>query len=213
MSDKSRADQSRKIYTILKKKYPDVKITLDFETPFELLIATILSAQCTDERVNIVTKSLFKKYKNPSDYIDVEAEELEDDIRTTGFFRQKTRSIQGTCRMLIEDFDSKVPDKMEDLIKLPGVARKTANIVLGSSLKNISGIAVDTHVKRLANLMGMTEESNPDKIEADLMEQISKKEWVRFSLVLQAHGRAVCKARKPKCADCVVNKLCPSSTA
>jgi endonuclease-3 len=197
----------------LKKKYPDVKITLDFETPFELLIATILSAQCTDERVNIVTKSLFKKYKNPSDYIDVEAEELEDDIRTTGFFRQKTRSIQGTCRMLIEDFDSKVPDKMEDLIKLPGVARKTANIVLGSSLKNISGIAVDTHVKRLANLMGMTEESNPDKIEADLMEQISKKEWVRFSLVLQAHGRAVCKARKPKCADCVVNKLCPSSTA
>jgi endonuclease-3 len=213
MSDKSRADQSRKIYTILKKKYPDVKITLDFETPFELLIATILSAQCTDERVNIVTKSLFKKYKNPSDYIDVEAEELEDDIRTTGFFRQKARSIQGTCRMLIEDFDSKVPDKMEDLIKLPGVARKTANIVLGSSLKNISGIAVDTHVKRLANLMGMTEESNPDKIEADLMEQISKKEWVRFSLVLQAHGRAVCKARKPKCADCVVNKLCPSSTA
>jgi endonuclease-3 len=212
MSKQSRADQSRKIYSILKKRYPDVKITLDFETPFELLIATILSAQCTDERVNIVTKSLFNKYKSPSDYIQVEAEELEDDIRTTGFFRQKTRSIQGTCRMLIEEFDSDVPDKMEDLIKLPGVARKTANIVLGNSLKNISGIAVDTHVKRLANLMGMTEESNPEKIEADLMEQMPKNEWVRFSLVLQAHGRAVCKARKPNCPECVINKLCPSST-
>ncbi|UCH88832.1 MAG: endonuclease III [Thermoplasmata archaeon] len=211
MAKKIHNDRAMKILKILKKTYPDAKIALNYNSPFELLIATILSAQCTDERVNIVTKKLFSKYKHPEDYVKVEAVELEDDIRSTGFYKQKTKSIQNAAAMLIDEYNSEVPDNMDDLIKLPGVARKTANIVLGNGMGITAGIAVDTHVKRLSQLLDLSKNSQPDKIEADLMEQIPKRDWTAFSHLLQAHGRAVCKARKPRCNECKLNELCPSS--
>ena len=199
------------IIALLKNEYPEVKIALQFSDPLELLIATILSAQCTDKQVNEVTKKLFKKYRTPQDYIKVPQEELEKDIYSTGFYRNKAKNIKALSKILVNDFDSKVPDTMEDLLKLPGVARKTANIVLSGAFGKIEGIAVDTHVKRVAGRLGLTANTDPVKIERDLMKIIPRNDWDIITLLLIHHGRKVCIARKPLCGNCVLNKLCPSA--
>jgi len=201
----------REIIRKLKRAYPDAKCSLNHSNAFELLIATILSAQCTDERVNIVTADLFRKYRKPEDYLKVSPRELEKDIRTTGFFRNKTRSIQGTARLLTEQYRGHVPQTMEELLELPGVARKTANVVLGNAFEIKSGVVVDTHVTRLSHRLGLTQQKTAEKIEQDLIEIVPKKDWVVFSHLLIAHGRKICKARNPLCAECVLEKLCPSS--
>jgi len=175
------------------------------------LVATILSAQCTDERVNMVTATLFTKYRKPEDYLRVPVEELAADIKPTGFFNQKTKSIRGACERIVAVYGGMVPNTMEDLITLPGVARKTANIVLGNSYGVVEGIAVDTHVRRVGERLGFTSEKDPDKIERDLMRQIPRKRWFDFTYVIIDHGRGTCVARKPRCEECPVNDLCPSS--
>lgn len=199
------------ILKLLKKEYPDARCSLDYTTPFELLIATILSAQCTDVRVNLVTKDLFRKYTGPKDYLAVPEEELQNDIRTTGFFRNKAKSIRGTSAKLIEEFGSEVPSTMEQLLTLPGVARKTANVVLGNAFHITSGVVVDTHVSRVSQRLGLTKATQAEKIEHDLMKLVPRKEWITFSHRLILHGRYVCKAPKPDCPNCVLNHLCPSA--
>ena len=199
------------IVRILSEAYPDAKVALRFSNPLEMLVATILSAQCTDEKVNEVTASLFQKYRTAEDYLRVPEDELKADVKPTGFFNQKATSIREACRRIVEVYGGKVPDAMEDLISLRGVARKTANIVLGNAFGTVEGMAVDTHVKRLANRLGFTEQSDPDKIEQDLMRSIPRDRWFDFTYVLIDHGRAICVARKPRCEDCPVNHLCPSS--
>ena len=203
--------RARKIIRSLKRAYPDAKCSLNHSNAFELLIATILSAQCTDARVNVVTQDLFRKYRKPEDYLKVSEKELQQDIRTTGFFRNKTKSIQGTAKALTEKYRGKVPQTMDQLLELPGVARKTANVVLGNAFGIRSGVVVDTHVTRLSRRLGITEQKTAEKIELDLVAIVPKKDWVIFSHLLIAHGRAVCKARNPLCAECVVERLCPSS--
>jgi endonuclease-3 len=203
--------RARKIITLLKRAYPDARCSLNHANAFELLIATILSAQCTDARVNIVTQDLFRKYRRPEDYLRVPARELERDIRTTGFFRNKTKSIQGTAKLLTEEFDGRVPETIEELLELPGVARKTANVVLGNAFGNPAGVVVDTHVTRLSHRLGLSTQKTAEKIELDLVEIVPKKEWVMFPHLMIAHGRAICKARNPLCAECPIEKLCPSS--
>lgn len=193
----------------LKKDYPEAKTALDFKNPLELLIATILSAQCTDVRVNMVTKDLFKKYRKAADYVKVPQDELEDDIRPTGFFRNKAKSIQACCTDILEQHDGEVPDNMDELVKLHGVGRKTASCVLGAAYGKAEGVVVDTHVGRLSQRMGLTAEKNPEKIEKDLMELFPQKEWITLSWRLIEHGRHVCGARKPKCSECSLEKLCP----
>jgi endonuclease-3 len=173
------------------------------------LIATILSAQCTDERVNQVTKTLFQKYRRPEDYVRVKIEEFEKDIRSTGFYRNKAKSIKGACKAIIESFDGKVPDTMEELIILPGVARKTANVVLGNAFGIAEGVVVDTHVHRLSNRLGLSSQKQPEKIEVDLMGSVPREEWIHFSHLLILHGRTTCKAIKPLCSECVLEYLCP----
>ncbi len=204
-------DRVPEIIKRLSKAYPDAHVALDFTNPLECLVATILSAQCTDERVNIVTKTLFKKYRTPEAYLKVPEAELAADIKPTGFFNQKTKSIRGACARIVEVYGGKVPNTMEDLITLPGVARKTANIVLGNSYGVVEGIAVDTHVRRLAERLGFSTEKDPDKIERDLMRLVPEKRWFDFTYVIIDHGRAICVARKPRCAECPVNDLCPAS--
>ena len=201
----------RKIIRLLKRAYPDAKCSLEHSNAFELLIATILSAQCTDARVNIVTQDLFRKYRKPQDYLKVSPKELEQDVRTTGFFRNKTKSIQGTARVLTEQYGGKVPETMDELLELPGVARKTANVVLGNAFGISSGVVVDTHVTRLSHRLGLSTQKAAEKIEEDLIAIVSKKDWVIFPHLMIAHGREICKARNPLCAECVVEKLCPSS--
>ena len=203
--------RTRKIISLLKKAYPNAKCSLNHSNAFELLIATILSAQCTDARVNIVTQDLFRKYRKPEDYLKVPEKELQRDIRTTGFFRNKTKSIQGTAKVLTEQYGSKVPETIEELLELPGVARKTANVVMGNAFGIASGVVVDTHVTRLSHRLGLSAEKTAEKIENDLIMLVPKKDWVIFSHLLIAHGRAICKARSPLCAQCVVEKHCPSS--
>lgn len=203
--------RARKIIAALKRAYPDAKCSLNHSNAFELLIATILSAQCTDERVNIVTADLFRKYRKPEDYLKVAPTTLQKDIRTTGFFRNKTKSIQGTARALMEKYSSRVPETMDELLELPGVARKTANVVLGNAFGVFSGVVVDTHVTRLSRRLALTKEKTAEKIEKDLVTIVRKKDWVIFSHLLIAHGRKICRARNPLCAECVVEKLCPSS--
>ena len=200
-----------KIIRLLEKEHSDAEIALTFKNPLELLISTILSAQCTDERVNIVTKILFKKYKTPRDYAKADLKELEQDVRSTGFYHNKARNIKNCCQMLIEKFGSQVPKTMEELLELPGVARKTANIVLSNAFGIVEGIAVDTHVRRLSERLGLTQNKNQDKIEQDLMKIVPKEMWMRFSDLLIFHGRRVCMAKKPKCGECVLNKICPSA--
>ena len=199
------------IIRILTEAYPDAKVALRFSTPLEMLVATILSAQCTDEKVNEVTAMLFRKYRTAEDYLRVPEDELKADIKPTGYFNQKATRIREACRRIVEVYGGEVPDTMEDLITLPGVARKTASIVLGNAFGTVEGIAVDTHVRRLANRLGFSERSDPDKIEQDLMRSVPRDDWFHFTYVLIDHGRAICIARRPKCEECVVNHLCPSS--
>lgn len=209
MEDRTRIDG---IFGLLKKTYPDPKIALNHRNPLELLIATMLSAQCTDERVNTVTKSLFERYKTPEDYLKVPIEELEKDIKPTGFYHNKAKNIGKTCEALIKNFGSKVPDNMEDLLTLPGVARKTANIVLSNAYNKQEGIAVDTHVRRISQRLKLTENEDPDKIEADLMKILPREDWKNFTLGTILHGRNICTAKKPKCRECILNKVCPSAS-
>jgi endonuclease-3 len=201
----------RDVIRRLKRAYPDAKCSLNHSNPFELLVATILSAQCTDERVNLVTADLFRKYKKPEDYLEVSPRELEKDIQSTGFFRNKTKSIQGTSKMLTEQYDGVVPHTMEELLELPGVARKTANVVLGNAFDIKAGVVVDTHVTRLSHRLGFTQQKTAEKIEQDLIPLVPKKDWVILPHLLIAHGRKICKARAPLCDQCPVEKQCPSS--
>jgi endonuclease-3 len=208
---KKAKDRIEDIIHILRKAYPRSHTALHFETPLQILVATILSAQCTDEKVNEITPFLFHKYPAASDFAQADPLVLEKEIRPTGFFRNKTKSIINASKKIVEDFHGVVPDKMEDLITLPGVARKTANIVLSSAYKKADGIAVDTHVKRLSQRLGLSREKNPDKIERDLMNLVPKKYWLDFNYILVNHGRKVCQARKPNCPECAVKDLCPSA--
>jgi endonuclease-3 len=204
--------RARKIIRGLEKQHPEAKCALIHSNPLELLIAPILSAQCTDERVNIVTATLFRKYRRCEDYIAAPQAELERDINSVTFFRNKTKSIQKACQLLVEKHGGRVPQTMEDLIELPGVGRKTANVVLGTAFGIPTGVVVDTHVSRVSQRLGLTHNEVPEKIEADLMEIIPKKEWIDFSHRVIWHGRRVCKARKPACETCALEKTCPSST-
>ena len=206
-----RIERTRQIVKLLKRAHPDAHCALNHSNPFELLIATILSAQCTDERVNIVTADLFRKYRQPEDYLKVPDTELQQDIRTTGFFRNKTKSIQGACKVLIEEFNGRVPQTMAELLRVPGAARKTANVVLGVGFGIAEGIVVDTHVSRLSQRLRLTKQKDPGKIEQDLVELVPRKDWIIFSHLLIFHGRRICKARRPLCEECVLEKLCPSS--
>jgi endonuclease-3 len=199
------------VYRKLKKAYPDAGIELNYKTPIELLVATVLSAQCTDVRVNQVTKDLFRKYRKPGDYLARPVSELEEDIRSTGFFRQKTKSLRGIMESLNAEHQGKLPSDMAALTKLPGVGRKTANLILGNVF-GIPGIVVDTHVGRVSRRLGLTTQKNPDKIEADLSLLFPRKEWVRLSHVFLFHGRYTCQAKKPLCDSCTVATLCDYHT-
>jgi len=202
-------ERTRKIISRLKKEYPDAHCALNHANAFELLVATILSAQCTDVRVNIVTETLFRKYRQPQDYLNVLPEELEQDIRSTGFYRNKAKSIQGACEKIIANFSGEIPRTMEEILTLNGVARKTANVVLGNAFGIASGVVVDTHVSRLSKRLGLTENSLPEKIETDLQNLVPKNNWIMFPHWLIWHGRKICQARKPKCGECVLENICP----
>jgi len=202
--------RAAKIINILKKEYPNVKPALEYKNSFQLLIATILSAQCTDARVNIVTKKLFKKYKSPNDFLLVNQEELEGDIFSTGFYKQKAKSIILCCTKLINEYNGKVPKDFDNLTKLAGVGRKTASVIAGNAF-GIPAIAVDTHVKRLANLLGFLKSNDPLKIEFKLKELLPEKDWIISSHLFASHGRNLCVARRPKCESCKINQLCPSN--
>src|ERR1051325_6456291 len=194
----------------LKAAHPDATIALRFRNDLELLVSVMLSAQTTDVNVNRVTQTLFEKYRRPEDYLAVSQEELERDVFATGFYRQKTRSLRGTMRMLLEEFDGEVPRRLEELVRLPGVARKTANVV-AAELGERRAVVVDTHVRRLSQRLGLTRQEDPVKIERDLIRLVPRSDWGRFPHLLIWHGRRVCDARRPRCEDCVVNDLCPSS--
>lgn len=196
----------------LRSEYPEARTELVWHTPLDLLVATILSAQCTDVRVNQVTAGLFERYRTAEDYAGVEPETLEEEIRSTGFYRNKAKSIQGMARGLIQDHDGQVPDSLAELVELPGVGRKTANVVLGDAFGKPEGVVVDTHVKRLSGRLGLTRHDDPEKVERDLMQSVPEADWAAFSHLLIFHGRNVCKARKPDCPACVLNDICPSST-
>lgn len=195
----------------LRSKYPDARTELVWRTPLDLLVATILSAQCTDVRVNQVTAGLFERYRTAEDYAGVEPETLEEEIRPTGFYRNKTKSIQGMARGLIERHGGRVPSTLSELVKLPGVGRKTANVVLDDAFGDPEGVVVDTHVKRLSKRLGLTQQDEPEKVERDLMQSVPEAEWAAFSHLLIFHGRNVCKARKPDCPACILNDICPSA--
>ena len=209
MQAKISKDFAKRIFDILKKEYPKVKPALIYSNSFELLVCTILSAQCTDERVNIVTKELFNKYKKPQDFINLTQEELEKEIFSTGFYKQKARSIKACCDELIKNHQGKVPADFDELVKLSGVGRKTASVIAGNAF-GIPTIAVDTHVKRLSNLLGFIESQNPDKIELRLKELLPESYWINSSHWLATHGRKICIANRPKCSECVISDLCPS---
>ena len=201
----------KNIWPVLKKTYPDAKIALKFVNPLELLIATILSAQCTDVRVNMVTPGLFKKYKSAKDWAKADIKQIESDIRSTGFYHNKAVSIKGACTKIIEQFGGKVPGTMAELVDLPGIGRKTANVVLGNAF-GTPAIACDTHVIRLSRRLGLSENSDPVKLEFDLAEIVPKKSWTVFSHALILHGRNICKARKPDCENCPISKYCPAAS-
>ena len=202
-----------KIFPILTKTYPEAKVSLDHKNPLQLLIATVLAAQCTDARVNIVTKDLFKKYRNAQDYIDTPIEELKNDIRSTGFYNNKAKSIQTACISILEKFGGKVPKTMDELLQLNGVGRKTANVILGNCF-GVQGIVCDTHMIRLSRRLGLSENKDPVKLEFDLMEIIPREKyggWTMFSHCIVFHGRAICIARKPNCPNCPITEYCPSA--
>ena len=198
-----------KIARILREHYPDAKCELDFHTPLQLLIATILSAQCTDDRVNLVTKSLFLKYPDAAAYANAPQKELEREIQSTGFYHNKAKSIQSCCQSLLERYEGQIPHDIEKLIELPGIGRKTANVVLGTAFGIASGIVVDTHVTRVSQRLGLTQEKNPEKIEQDLLRQFPRKEWIAIGNRMVHHGRYVCTARKPQCDTCPLGAICP----
>lgn len=204
--------RSQKILNLLKFHYPNAKIILNYSNPWELLVAVILSAQCTDKTVNIITEKLFKKYKKVGDYAKTNQTEFEKDIRSAGFFRNKAKNIIASAKLAIEKWGGEVPQTMEDLISLPGVARKTASVIQGNAWGRVEGIAVDTHVLRLSQRLGFAQNKTPEKVEKDLMKLFPKKEWFKLTYLLIDHGRALCKAPKPLCQNCFLNKLCPSST-
>lgn len=208
---KNGEDRINEVIKILREFYPKSISVLKFKTSLQILIATILSAQCTDEKVNQITPSLFKKYKTASDFAQADQGELEEEIRPTGFFRNKTKCIINASKKIVADFGGEVPDNMDSLITLPGVARKTANIVLSSAFKKAEGIAVDTHVKRLSWRLGLSKEKDPDKIEQDLLAIVPRKDWLDLNYMLVNHGRKICQARKPNCPECVLKHLCPSA--
>jgi len=210
-SSKKMKERVGLIYETLDPIYTHEKTALTYKTPFQLLVSTILSAQCTDKQVNMVTKDLFKKYKSPQDYVSAPIAELEADIRPTGFYKNKAKSLKGCAQGLLDLYGGEVPPSMEELIRLPGVGRKTANCVLGAAF-DIPGVVVDTHVKRLSLRLGLTRNDNPDKIEMDLQKLLPKEQWRRFSDLLIYHGRAVCKARKPDHDRCVIAAYCPSNS-
>ena len=201
----------QKIIQLLAEEHPDAKIALHYSNPLELLVATILSAQSTDKIVNEVTKNLFKKNRKAEDYANADLKELAKDIKSTGFYRNKSKYLKKMGQMLVEKFWSKVPKTMDELTTLPGVARKTANIVLSNAFQVVQGIAVDTHVRRLAQRLGLSASKDPDKIERDLMKLVPKEQWAKLNDLLIFHGRRVCTAKKPNCGECTVNKLCPSA--
>jgi endonuclease-3 len=200
-----------KVIELLEKEHADAKIALHYSNPLELLVSTILSAQSTDEQINKITKSLFKKYRTSEDYANADIKELEQDIKSSGFYHNKAKNIKNCCKMLLEKHNGQVPKTMAELVELPGVARKTANIVLFNAYGVIAGVAVDTHVRRLAQRLGLTENENPGKIELDLMDLVPKDKWMRITDLLIFHGRRVCVAKKPRCDACVLNKICPSA--
>ena len=210
-------ERAPEVIRILKEEYPEATVALRFSNPLECLIAVILSAQSTDKKVNEVTETLFVKYRTPEDYVKVPEAELAADLKPTGFFNQKTKAVRGACRMILEEFGGRVPASIADLVKLPGVARKTANIVLGNAYPEKlagdpdAGVAVDTHVRRVSQRLGFTEQRDPNKIERDLMEILPREDWFGFTYVLIDHGRAVCKAPVPRCEECPINHLCPAS--
>lgn len=208
---KNGEDRIDEVIKILQEFYPKSISALKFKTPLQILIATILSAQCTDEKVNQITPSLFKKYKTASDFAQADQGELEEEIRPTGFFRNKTKCIINASKKIVAVFGGEVPDNMDSLITLPGVARKTANIVLSSAFRKAEGIAVDTHVKRLSWRLGLSKEKDPDKIEQDLLAIVPRKDWLDLNYMLVNHGRKICQARKPNCPECVLKHLCPSA--
>ncbi|NRD67049.1 endonuclease III [Corallococcus exiguus] len=193
----------------LREKYPDAKYELNWNTPFELLVATILAAQCTDERVNRVTAELWKKYDGPQALADADTAELEEDLKPTGFFKQKTKTVQAMSRALLDAHKGEVPDRMEDLVELPGVARKTANVVLNTAFQQASGIIVDTHVARVSQRLGLSKQEKPEAIETDLMKRVPKDDWTFFGPAVVLHGRYTCVAKKPKCSECLLNDVCP----
>ncbi|MFA6135429.1 MAG: endonuclease III [Phycisphaerae bacterium] len=210
-SKKALGGRTAKIIAILKREYPDARTRLVHSNALELLIGTILAAQCTDDRVNIVTRDLFRKYRTAADWAAIPQDVLEREIRPTGFFRNKARSIRGAAARIVEVYGGQVPDTMEDLLTLPGVARKTANCVLGGTMGKSEGIVVDTHMIRVSGRLRLTRQTDPVKIERDLMEIVPRKHWTSFSHQVLFHGRAICVARKPKCGLCPLNKLCPSA--
>ncbi len=211
-SKKARRERAGEIYRILEGEYPEARTALEHKNSFQLAVATVLSAQCTDERVNMVTPELFHRFPDPEALAEAPIEELEDVIHSTGFFRSKAKNLIGLARAIIRDHDGELPRSLAELTRLPGVGRKTANVVLGNAFGIDEGVVVDTHVKRLSGRMGFTRQTTPEKIEKDLMEVFPRKVWTPLSHLLILHGRALCPARKPRCADCPVAHLCPSST-
>lgn len=205
------SDHAREIIKRLKRVYPEAATALRHSNPLQLLIATILSAQCTDQRVNIVTKDLFKRYRLAIDFSESSVKELERYIHSTGFYHAKAKNIIGCCKRLVEHHKGKVPETMEELVELPGVGRKTANVVLGNAFGKAAGIVVDTHVKRLSERLGLSTNENPEKVELDLMKCVPKKDWILFPHLFISHGRNHCQARKPQCSECPLNDICPST--
>ena len=212
MAKDDRAGRAEKIYATLEEHYPAAEIALDYSSPFELLIATILAAQCTDERVNTVTPALFARFPDPEAFAAAPIEEIEEMVFSTGFYRNKAKSIQGAARALLESHGGEVPSTMKELVTLPGVGRKTANVLLGHCFET-PGMVVDTHVKRISNLLGLVDSKNPEVIERELSLILPEEQWVRFSHLLAHHGRAICSARRPQCGICPVADLCPSANS
>ncbi len=208
---KSKSKRGLEVLARLKLLYPDATCSLDYTTPVQLLIATILSAQCTDERVNKVTPALFAKFPDARSMANADILEIEALVRSTGFYHNKAKNIQGACQKIVREFNGEVPQQMEQLLTLPGVARKTANVVSAHAFGNIQGVTVDTHVKRLTNLLGLTTHIDPIKIEQDLMKMLPQVDWENFSIMTIYHGRAICNARKPNCLECELAELCPSA--
>lgn len=211
MPSRSEEERAAEIVRILKAEYANAHIVLQYSNTWELLVAVILSAQCTDKKVNEVTAQLFSKYRTLPDYAGADLAEIESDIRPTGFFRNKAKSILGSARMLLDEFGSELPRTMDEMLRLPGVARKTANVVLGNAYGVVEGIAVDTHVKRLAHRLRLTTHKDPGKVEKDLMGIVPHADWFRLTYLLIEHGRVVCSGRRPKCADCALSRICPSA--